>query len=61
MKRKKRRDIEKDRKFVISVAGERIHVPARATYNIEHERGRIRRRQTCRSAARTGAEKFHTF
>lgn len=31
--------IEKDKKFVISVAGERIHVPARATFNIEHERG----------------------
>jgi amphi-Trp domain-containing protein len=31
--------IEKDRRFVISVAGERIHVPARARFNIEHERG----------------------
>ena len=25
--------------FVIQVAGERIHVPARAVFNIEHERG----------------------
>lgn len=31
--------IEKDRRFVISVAGERISVPARARFNIEHERG----------------------
>jgi amphi-Trp domain-containing protein len=31
--------IEKDARFVISVAGERIHVPARARFNIEHERG----------------------
>ena len=31
--------IEKDKRFVISVAGERIHVPARAQFNIEHERG----------------------
>jgi amphi-Trp domain-containing protein len=31
--------IEKDEKFVISIAGERIHVPARAQYNLEHERG----------------------
>jgi amphi-Trp domain-containing protein len=31
--------IEKDRRFVISVAGERIHVPSRARFNIEHERG----------------------
>jgi amphi-Trp domain-containing protein len=30
--------IEKDRRFVISVAGERIHVPSRARFNIEHER-----------------------
>ncbi len=30
--------IEKDRRFVISIAGERIHVPARAQFNIEHER-----------------------
>ncbi len=32
--------IETGRPFVIQVAGERIHVPARATFNIEHERGR---------------------
>jgi amphi-Trp domain-containing protein len=31
--------IEKDRRFVISVAGERVSVPARAQFNIEHERG----------------------
>jgi amphi-Trp domain-containing protein len=30
--------IENDRRFVISVAGERVYVPARAQYNIEHER-----------------------
>jgi amphi-Trp domain-containing protein len=31
--------IEKDQRFVISVGGQRVHVPARAQYNIEHERG----------------------
>ncbi len=32
--------IEKDKRFVIGVAGERVYVPARAQYNIEHERSR---------------------
>lgn len=31
--------LEKGETFVIQIAGERIYVPARATYNIEHERG----------------------
>lgn len=31
--------IENDRRFVISVAGERVSVPSRAQFNIEHERG----------------------
>jgi amphi-Trp domain-containing protein len=31
--------IEGDKRFVISVAGERVYVPARAQFNIEHERG----------------------
>jgi amphi-Trp domain-containing protein len=31
--------IENGEQFVISIAGERIHVPARAQYNLEHERG----------------------
>jgi amphi-Trp domain-containing protein len=31
--------LESGRRFEIQVAGERISVPARATYNIEHERG----------------------
>jgi amphi-Trp domain-containing protein len=31
--------IEKDRRFVIGVAGERVYVPSRAQFNIEHERG----------------------
>ena len=30
--------IENGDRFVISIAGERIHVPARAQYNLEHER-----------------------
>jgi amphi-Trp domain-containing protein len=30
--------IEKDRRFVISVAGTRVYVPSRAKLNIEHER-----------------------
>jgi amphi-Trp domain-containing protein len=30
--------IENERRFVISIAGERIHVPSRALFNIEHER-----------------------
>ena len=32
--------VEKDARFTIQIAGERIHVPARATFNIEHERSR---------------------
>ena len=31
--------IEKDERFVISVGGKRVYVPARARYNIEHELG----------------------
>lgn len=31
--------VEQGEAFVIQVAGERIHVPARAVFNIEHERG----------------------
>ena len=30
--------IENDERFEIQIAGERIYVPKRATYNIEHER-----------------------
>ena len=30
--------LEKGRRFEIQIAGERISVPVRATYNIEHER-----------------------
>ena len=30
--------IENGEKFEIQIAGERIYVPVRATYNIEHER-----------------------
>jgi amphi-Trp domain-containing protein len=31
--------LEKGEKFEIQIAGERIYVPVRAVYNIEHERG----------------------
>ena len=31
--------LENDEAFEIQIAGERIYVPVRATYNIEHERG----------------------
>ena len=31
--------LEKGEKFEIQIAGERVYVPARAQYNIEHERG----------------------
>jgi amphi-Trp domain-containing protein len=31
--------LESGERFDISIAGERISVPVRATYNIEHERG----------------------
>jgi len=31
-------DLENDDQFEIQIAGERIYVPVRATYNIEHER-----------------------
>ena len=30
--------IEKARPFTILVAGQRLHIPARAVFNIEHER-----------------------
>ena len=30
--------IENDRRFVISIAGKRINVPARAQFNLEHEK-----------------------
>lgn len=30
--------LEAGERFEISVAGERVYVPARATFNIEHER-----------------------
>ncbi len=30
--------LETDKRFKIQVAGERIHVPVRARFNIEHER-----------------------
>ena len=31
--------LENGEKFEIQIAGERVYVPVRATYNIEHERG----------------------
>ncbi len=31
--------LENGRRFEIQIAGERVSVPARATFNIEHERG----------------------
>jgi amphi-Trp domain-containing protein len=31
--------IENGERFEIQIAGERIYVPARASFNIEHERG----------------------
>lgn len=31
--------LEAGEQFEIQIAGERIYVPVRATYNIEHERG----------------------
>jgi amphi-Trp domain-containing protein len=30
--------LEKERAFSIQVAGERLHIPATASFNIEHER-----------------------
>ncbi|WP_428938308.1 amphi-Trp domain-containing protein [Fontivita pretiosa] len=30
--------IERARAFTIQVAGERVHIPADATFNVEHER-----------------------
>ncbi len=32
--------LEKGERFEIMIAGERIYVPVRARYNIEHERGK---------------------
>ena len=31
--------LESGQRFEIKIAGERVSVPVRATYNIEHERG----------------------
>lgn len=31
--------LEKKERFAIQIAGERVWVPVRASYNIEHERG----------------------
>jgi amphi-Trp domain-containing protein len=31
-------DLEQGKQFEIMIAGERVYVPVRATYNIEHER-----------------------
>jgi len=31
--------LEKDEQFEIQIAGERIYVPVRAEYTVEHERG----------------------
>lgn len=31
--------VESGQPFVIQIAGERIHAPTRAAFNIEHERG----------------------
>ncbi len=31
--------LETGKRFDIQIAGERVYVPARATYNVEHERG----------------------
>jgi len=31
--------IENDEKFEIQIAGERVYVPVRAEYSVEHERG----------------------
>ncbi len=31
--------VESGEPFAIQIAGERVHVPARARFNIEHERG----------------------
>lgn len=31
--------IERGERFEIQIAGERVYVPARASFNIEHERG----------------------
>ena len=30
--------IESERAFIIQVAGERLHIPADAVFNVEHER-----------------------
>lgn len=32
-------DLEAGEQFEIQIAGERVYVPVRAAYNIEHERG----------------------
>lgn len=32
--------VERDKRFVIQIAGERIHVPQGATFSIEHEKSK---------------------
>ena len=39
MLRRLAESLGKGQRFTLSIAGERITVPVRATYNIEHERG----------------------
>lgn len=40
--------VELGEAFVIQIAGERIHVPARAAFNIEHERSLTAKRSSSR-------------
>ena len=44
--------LENGKRFEIEIAGERISVPVRATYNIEHEEEQARKRSSSRSSGR---------
>jgi amphi-Trp domain-containing protein len=45
--------LEAGERFEIQVAGERIYVPTRAEFNVEHERERARKRSSSSSSGPT--------
>jgi amphi-Trp domain-containing protein len=56
--------LEAGERFEIQVAGERIYVPARAEFNVEHEREGERKRSSSSSSGPTGPRRerlLHTI
>jgi amphi-Trp domain-containing protein len=50
--------LEVGERFEIQVAGERVYVPARAEFNVEHEREGMRKRSSSNSSGPTPREFF---